>query len=506
MIFKSVNILSFIAAAAMIVSCGDSKSNEPQTPQNPGQNDNNQGGDAGAEAADVWMLTTTSNRGSDLKQSYIEYKAGSSMAPSTIKLNPSETFQTIDGFGGAITGSTAYNLLKMSQADRTAFLTETFSPSSGYGMSYIRVPIGCSDFSLSEYTLCDKPGIENFALTDEETKYIIPVLKEILAINPDIKILGSPWTAPKWMKVDNLSNLAPYDSWTSGQLNPAYYEDYGTYFVKWIEALADNGIKVYAVTPQNEPLNRGNSASMYMTWQEQRDFIKTGLGPKLRQAALDTKIYAFDHNYNYDNISDQQSYPSKIYADAEASQYIAGAAFHNYGGSVDELINVHNANPEKELVFTESTAGEWNDGANLETRLVDDMEQITLGTVNRWAKGAIIWNLMLDANQGPNRPGGCTNGYGAVDLMSDNKSIRKNSFYYIMAHMSSVVKPDAVRIGTSGFSQPGLTYSAFRNTDGSYALVLSNRNQNQVNITVDDGSHSFPVTIPGKGIVSLGWK
>lgn len=493
-----VTILSLLALSAMMMSCGGEDQETPTTPA-PAE-------PAQPAAGDVRVISTTANRAKDLTESTIAFSTSDNMSPSTIKINPGETYQTIDGFGAAITGSTAVNLLKMTPADRTKFLKETFSPTDGYGMSYIRVCIGCSDFSLSEYTCCDKPGIENFGLTVEETGYVIPVLKEILAINPSIKILASPWTAPKWMKVDNLTDRRPYDSWTGGQLNPDYYQDYAEYFVKWIKAFEKEGIKIYAMTPQNEPLNRGNSASMFMGWDEQRDFVKTALGPAFEKAGLDTKIYAFDHNYNYDNMADQKSYPVKIYSDPEAARYLAGAAYHNYGGNVEELNSVHKACPDMELVFTESTAGDWNDGANLQARLIDDMEQITLGTVNRWSRGAIIWNLMLDSHRGPNRPGGCTTGFGAVDIDDDFKTIRRNSFYYIMAHMSAVVKPGAVRIGSSGYNPGGLTYSAFRNPDNSYALVLSNRKSEDAKATVDDGSHHFPVTVPANGIVSLTWE
>ena len=484
-------------SALLFAGCGGSGNEpEPATPTTP----------TAPTTGDVKALTTTDNRSKDLTESFISFSTTDNMSPSTIRLKASEEFQTIDGFGAAITGSTAYNLLKMQPADRAAFLKQTFSHSEGYGMSYIRICIGCSDFSLSEYTCCDKEGIENFALTDEETKYVIPVLKEILSYNPELKIMASPWTAPKWMKVNNLTDLKPYDSWTGGQLNPKYYQDYATYFALWIKAFNREGIDIYAMTPQNEPLNRGNSASMFMGWQEQRDFVKTALGPKFKAEGIDTKIYVFDHNYNYDNMADQQGYPTKIYADEEASKYIAGAAYHNYGGNLNEHNAIHKANPDKELVFSESTAGDWNNGANLQARLIDDMEQITLGTVNRWCRGAIIWNLMLDSKRGPNRPGGCTTGFGAVDINDDFKTIRRNSFYYIMAQMSAGVKPGAKRIGTEGFTKNGLTFSAFRNPDNSYALVLSNKNSEDVRATVDDGSHHFPVTVPAKGIVTLSWK
>lgn len=460
----------------------------------------------------VWMLTTTPDKSYDLSESTFKMENENSHCNSTITLNPSEEFQEIDGFGAAITEATAKNLLKMSETDRKNFLIQTFSPSEGYGFSYIRVPIGCSDFSETEYTLCDTEGIENFSLTDIETQYIIPVIKEIMEINPNVKILGSPWTAPRWMKVNNLNDLKPYNSWTSGHLNPNYYQDYATYFVKWIQALENEGINVYAVTPQNEPLNRGNSASMYMGWEEQRDFVKSALGPQIGKAGLNTKIYAFDHNYNYDNILSQKSYPLKIYEDTVASKYIAGAAYHNYGGNVNELSKVHKSAPYKELVFTESTDGEWNDGnknlvsENVARRLLSTMEDISLGTVNNWSRGIILWNLMLDESHGPFSPakGSCKTGYGTVDLMNDNKTVRKNAYYYIIAHISSVAQPGAVRIATKGTLQNVIT-SAFKNPDETYGLVLLNKNTDNIVVTVADGENSFPVTLPAKSIVSLKW-
>lgn len=494
-------IASALSAGALVLcSCGDeNKKNVPDVPTTPDTPET-------PVTGDVRVITTTSNRAQDLKESWIDFSTRDNMSPSTIKLMPSEEFQTMDGFGVAVTGSTCYNLLKMKPEDRKEFLETTFSPEKGFGFSYVRISIGCSDFSLSEFTCCDKEGIENFGLTSEDIHYVIPVLKEILAINPNLKIMGTPWTAPRWMKVNNLNDLKPHNSWTSGQLNPKYYADYGEYFAKWIKAMEEKGVKIYSVTPQNEPLNRGNSASMYMSWEEERDFVKKGLGPALKKAGLDTRIYAFDHNYNYDNIASEKGYPTKIYEDADAKQYLAGAAYHNYGGNKDELKVVHNAAPGMDLVFTETSIGTWNDGKNLGTRLIEDMEEVALGTVNRWCKGVIVWNLMLDEDRGPNRPGGCQTCFGAVDINRDYTKLTRNSHYYIIAHMSSVVKPDAVRIGTSGFSTNGLTYSAFKNSDNSYAVVMSNAKSEEIKVTLDDGTHHFPVTVPARSAVSLSWK
>lgn len=491
-------VINLSGCFLLLAACSSSNDNEIVTPPVP---------DPVPSGSDVTLYVTTTSLNRDLTKEAVSFGQGNSLAPTRITLNPAVRYQEMDGFGAAITGSTCFNLMQMTPADRTKFLTETFSDNDGFGFSYIRISIGCSDFSLSEYTCCDEKGIENFALQMEEKDYILPILKEILAINPDIKIMAAPWTPPRWMKVKDLVSKEPLNSWTSGHLNPDYYQDYGTYFVKWVQAFNAEGIKIYAVTPQNEPLNRGNSASLFMGWDEQRDFIKNALGPKFAAAGLTTKIYSFDHNYNYDNMADQRSYPTKIYQDADAAKYIAGAAFHNYGGNRDELNSVHRANPDKELLFTETSIGTWNDGRNLQARLLDDMKEIALGTTNNWCRGAIVWNLMLDSDLGPNREGGCKTCYGAVDIDNTNyKTIRRNSHYYIIAHMSAVVKPGAVRIASSDLGDANVMYSTFANPDGTYALVLMNNNTQSKKITIDDGTHNFVYEVPAKSIVSYRWK
>jgi len=490
-----LTVACFLSTILIACSSGKNVSPEPPPEEKP------------EVKGDVTIYVTTNNRSYDFAKQAVDFNAQANMSPTTITLDPNTRYQTMDGFGAAITGSTCYNLMQMAPADRAQFLKETFSETEGMGQSYIRIAIGCSDFSLSEYTLCDKPGIENFSLQEEETAYVIPILKEILAINPHIKIIGSPWTCPRWMKVNNLTDLQPYNSWTGGQLNPAYYSDYGLYFVKWIQALAKEGIDIYAVTPQNEPLNRGNSASLFMGWQEQQHFVKEGLGKQLKVAGLSTKIYLFDHNYNYDNLSDQNDYPVKIYEDEATAALVAGAAYHNYGGNRAELNDIHQQRPDKELIFTETSIGTWNDGQNLATRLMEDMQEVALGTINNWSKAVIVWNLMLDNERGPNRDGGCQTCYGAVDINKNNyKSITRNSHYYIIGHLSAVVKPGATRIGTKGYTANGITYTAFENVDGSYAFVLLNNTGESKKITLSDGTHYFSYDVPAKSVVSYRWK
>ena len=428
----------------------------------------------------------------------------SSSPSADIELVPTQTYQTMDGFGAAITYSTAYNLLKMSQTDRTAFLRRTFSDTDGYGFSYVRLSIGCSDFSSTEYTCCDNPGIENFGLQSDDINYVIPVMKEILAINPNVKVIGSPWTCPRWMKVEDLNNKTPHNSWTDGHLNPDYYQAYSDYFVKWINAYQSAGVPIYAITPQNEPLNKGNCASLYMPWPEEADFLKV-LTPTFKKNSVKTKIYAYDHNY------DAYSYPLNVYKTIdgyEGSEYVVGAAFHNYLGDESSLDIMHSERPDKGLIFSEASIGTWNDGRSLRTRLLDDMQHIALGTVNRYCTAVIVWNLMLDTNMGPNLDGGCQTCYGAVDInKNDYKTINLNSHYYVIAHLSSVIKPGAIRIGTNekSLSTNGLIYSAFKNTDGTYAIVLCNTSEMQQNISVGDGKNIIKLIVPAKSVVSTKW-
>lgn len=455
---------------------------------------------------DVEVYVTTANKSMLFASIPLNFNTKPNMSfETTITMKPGEIFQKIDGFGAAITGSTCYNLLKMNQANRTKLLNETFDPVNGMGYSYVRISIGCSDFSMDEYTCCDTKGIENFAIHELDKRDLFPILKEILAINPNLKILASPWTCPRWMKVNNLTDLQPYNSWTSGQLNPIYYQDYATYFVKYIQAFKAEGINIESITIQNEPLNRGNSASLYMSWQEQAAFVKSALGPKFTEAGIATKVIVFDHNYNYDNISDQMSYPVKIYLDSEVAKYVDGAAYHAYSGDKSELLNVHNAYPSKNLYFTEMSIGTWN--YSFDGDLMWSMRELGIGTLNNFSKSVIVWNFMLDEKGSPYRPGGCNTCYGAVDINTkDYSTLDRKSHFYVIGHLSKAISAGATRIATSGFQTSGLYYTAVLNTDGTYGVVLQNDSDNSIKLTLADETHSFVYNIPSKSIASCRWK
>ena len=460
-----------------------------------------------AYADQVRIYTTTANGTKKLEYSGI--RSSRSKLSRHITLQPATTYQEMDGFGYAITSSAAYNLLKMAEADRRAFLTRTFSRTDGYGVSYVRISIGCSDFSSTEYSLCDSPGLENFRLHSDETQFVIPVLKEILAINPDLKIMAAPWTCPKWMKVKSLSERVGYDSWTSGSLNPAHYQTYADYFVRFVQAFAAEGIPIYAVTPQNEPLNRGNCASIYMPWDEEAAFLNK-LAPAIAHAGITTKIYCFDHNYNYDNISSQQDYPIQFYnaldPDMDGRELVVGSAWHDYGGSVTELDDINQKAPDKEVIFTETSIGTWNDGRNLSSRLLADMKNLVYNTVTRKSKAVMVWNFMLDLNRGPNLDGGCQTCYGAVDIdQNDYHTLTYNSHYYVMAHASLAAQPGARRIGFSVTNAPAdVSFVAFQNPDGSYGAIIFNQGTSSVQMSMGASAAAYArFSVPSKSIVTV---
>ena len=417
-----------------------------------------------------------------------------------------EQYQSVDGFGLAVTQASCYNLLKMSAADRHAFLEEIFSRETGLGSSLIRVCIGGSDFSMDEFTWCDEPGLEHFAVHPLDEQYLFPILDEIFAINPAVQIIASPWSVPLWMKVGE-DGKTPLKQWFGGHLGEAYYRDYADYFVRWIKEMERRGYPILAVTLQNEPLNRGNSMSTYMSWQEQSNLIKWAIGPAFAAAGLKTKILLFDHNYSYDGDQGQSDYPVHIFEDPEANRYAAGSAWHNYGGSVSVLDGVHSRFPDKEIYFTEASIGTWN--YSFGDCLINDFRDIFLGTLGRWGKGVTLWNLMLDNQGKPYRPRGCSTCYGAVSIDPASYalgSIVRNSHYYDVGHASRVLQPGAVRLGTSGSSPVGLTCQVYRNPDGTYAALLLNESSSELVANIVGQTQAVALRVPARAIQSVLWE
>ena len=355
-----------------------------------------------------------------------------------IIIDDNQKLQTIDGFGFALTGGSAELMMKMAPAERSKLIRELFATdANNIGVSYIRLSIGSSDLNSFVFSYDDLPdGQTDMPLAKfdlyQDFKDVIPVMKEILSINPQIKILGSPWSAPKWMKSNN--NVR------GGSLKPECYEVYASYLVKYIQAMKHEGIAIDAITVQNEPLNSNNTPSMPMLPAEQRDFIKNNLGPSFQAAGIQTKIILFDHNL------DRIDYPLTTLRDPEAAKYVDGSGFHNYGGEMSAMTTLHNARPDKNLYFTEQMVVEKPGSSTIE--IAAQVKRLIIGATRNWSRNVILWNLAADPKNDPHTDnGGCPMCQGAVTL--DGDKVSRNLAYYVVAHASKLVRPGSVRIAST---------------------------------------------------------
>ena len=407
--------------------------------------------------------------------------------PSThpvIEIDSTQRFQTIDGFGYSLTGGSA-DLIhgKLGTQQRRALLEELFQTAgNGIGVSYLRVSIGASDLDDHVFSYCDllpgetDPELKNFSL-DEDREHLIPLLKEILTLYPEMKIMGSPWSAPVWMKTNGLPK--------AGSLKPAFYDAYALYFVKYVQEMAKEGIPIDAITLQNEPENPHNTPSMLMTAEEQARFVKDHLGPAFGRAGIETKIVVFDHN------CDHPEYPIAILNDPDAKKYIDGSAFHLYLGEIEALSEVHEAHPDKAIYFTE----QWTSG---EGKFSDDLrwhvKHLVVGATRNWSRNVLEWNLAADSNFDPHTDdGGCTQCQGALTIAA---SVTRNVSYYIIAHASKFVRPGAIRIGSNIVD--GLHNVAFINSDGRKVLIVVNDNDIEKSFGIKfDGKNANTTLAPG---------
>ncbi len=458
---------------------------------------------------DVIAFVTKADRSQTFARSTFDFKKGQSISPSQIHYDKNTDLGVVDGFGTAITQASGYNLLKMSPEDRHQILLETFGKDYA-ASSLIRVCIGGSDFCVNEeFTWCDEPGMENFKIHPQDAKYVIPVLKEIYEINPDVMIIATPWTCPRWMKGTEKDPRKPYDSWKGGRLNPEHYGDYAEYFVRWIQTMEDFGFNIYAVTMQNEPLHKGNNMSLYMPWEDQAAFVKV-LGPALQKAGIGTKILAYDHNY------DNTDYAINVFKDPEASRWVAGSAWHNYAGNVSNLDKVVEAAPDKDHWFTEASIGTWcydkNGvfGGNFPAVFMNDFRHIIWGNIRRGGRGVTFWNFMLDDKRGPttSSPDGCKNCYGAVTINSkDYKTVTKNSQWYNMAMPSSVIRPGAKRIEATGVEQNNnFIYAMYLNPNNTIGVIIFNDTDEDRPLVFANPDFYVRYTVPAKSQASLKWQ
>ncbi|MDB5124567.1 MAG: glucosylceramidase [Mucilaginibacter sp.] len=399
---------------------------------------------------------------------------------SFITVDQSKTYQQMDGFGFALTGGSAMLINKMSPIKQQQLLTELFgNGENAIGTSYLRISIGASDLDDHVFSYDDLPAgetdtnLKKFSLANDRGA-LIPVLKKILAINPKIKILGSPWSPPAWMKTN--------DSTGGGHLKQEYYHAYSQYLVKYLKGMAAYGIPVEAITIQNEPLNPHNNPSMVMEAVDQANFIKHNLGPDFEAAKIKTKIILYDHN------ADRPDYPITILDDPEAKKYVDGSAFHLYGGKIDALSKVHDAHPDKNVYFTEEWVGA---PGNLKHELRFHMKQLIIGAPRNWSRNVIEWNLAADPNQQPHTPGGCDRCLGAVTINGDE--VTRNPAYYIIAHASKFVRPGSTRIASDYLNE--LPNVAFITPAGKLVLIVFNDSKTIKAFKIKYGDKEMPAVL-----------
>ncbi|MRX66714.1 glucosylceramidase [Flavobacterium resistens] len=463
---KKLQILLLLPLIAVQIKCGSSKS----TASNSGK-------------AESW-ITTTDESSKLKKQPDLVFNSDVN-SNQTITVDASQKFQTIEGFGFSLTGGSAQTILKLDKAKREALLQELFSrKNDAVGISYLRISIGASDLNEVVFSYDDMPEgqtdlkLEHFNL-GPDLKDVVPVLKEILAINPKIKIMGSPWSPPVWMK-DNGSSKG-------GSLQPKYYQVYAEYFVKYIQAMKAQGIVIDAITPQNEPLHPGNNPSMLMLAEQQADFIGNNLGPAFKAAGIKTKIIVYDHNCN------KPEYPLTILKDTKANPFVTGSAFHLYEGDISALTTVHNAFPDKDLYFTEQYTGSKS---SFENDLKWGVKNVVIGSMRNWSKIALSWGLANDEYYKPFTPGGCSTCKGAL-MIDQNQNIKREVGYYLIGHASKFVPEGSVRIGSN--IAGNLHNVAFKTPSGQIVLIVENDgtsaetfnikyNQKQISTTLNEGA------------------
>lgn len=410
---------------------------------------------------------------------------------SNIEVDENTTFQTIDGFGYTLTGGSAEVINSLSASIKQELLQELFGLSAAsIKLSYLRISIGASDLNATPFTYDDMPAgqtdvnLANFSLA-KDMPNLIALLKEILAINPNIKILGSPWSPPVWMKDNN--------SFVGGSLQPQYYSVYAQYFVKYIQMMKAQGITIDAITPQNEPLHPGNNPSLLMTAPQQADFIKNHLGPAFQAANITTKIIIYDHN------CDRPDYPISILNDPAAKAFINGSAFHLYAGDISALSSVRAAHPDKALYFTEQyTASNGNFGGDLKWHL----KNVIIGSMRNWSRIALEWNLANDAAFGPHTPGGCTVCKGAITV-GTSSGYTRNVAFYIIAHASKFVPPGSIRISSS--SAGNLNNVAFKTPDGKKVLIVENDGSNIEIFNIKFNGKTVATSLAGGAVGTYVW-
>lgn len=449
----------------------------------------------GPRTVSVWV--TTGDKSHLLaRESALYFKSGvvDSAIP-VILVDPGREFQSVVGWGAAMTDAAAYLIqTKLSAPQREALLQDLFGRDPGIGLSFVRVPMGASDFSRSHYSYDDRPAGEtdstllHFSI-DADRAEKIPALKRARAINAELKLVGSPWSAPGWMKSSG--------SLIKGTLLPEFYAAFADYFRRWIEAYQAEGLPVFAITLQNEPhFEPDNYPGMRLSPAQRASIIGGFVGPLFEKRGIRAQIWDWDHNW------DEVASPLGVLGDPAARRYVSAVAWHCYGGDISAQTIVHEKYADKDAYFTECSGGDW--APVWADNLKWNVSKMVIGNARGWAKGVALWNLALDETHGPHL-GGCGDCRGVVTINSATGEVVRNPEYYALAHASRFVRPGAVRIESS--APKGIENVAFRNRDDeSTALIVLNTATVASQFAVKTKGMSFVTSLPPGAVATFTWK
>ncbi len=460
----------------------------------------------------------TSASGNKLKN-ITEFTTGDK--PVSIKLLPEEKFQTITGFGGAFTESSAYLLNKLGKENRKKIIDAYFSK-DGANYSLTRTHMNSCDFSLSNYSYSPVEGdknLEHFSIKEDKDD-LIPMIKDAMAASEDgFKIFGSPWTAAPWMKDNN--------KWVGGKLLPEYYDTWALFFSKYVDAYKEEGIDIWGFTVENEPLGNGNNwESMHYTPEEMTEFVVNHLGPKLEADGKgDLKILGYDQNREH-----LKEWVEVMFRDEASSKYFSGTAIHWYASTYEvfpeELQYAHEKAPNKLLIQAEACIDAqvpvWQDdrwywkkeatdwgfdwAPDADKHLhpkyapVNRYARDIIGCLNNWVDGWVDWNMVLDTKGGPNWFKNWCIAPIIVDPQKDE--VYMTPLYYTMSHFSKYIRPGAVRIGLEKSDQ-ALLVTAAKNPDNSIAVVIFNDSEDSKSINLSLNNRSNDITINAKAIQTI---
>lgn len=441
-------------------------------------------------AVQVWL--TTPNQ-AHLLTRRPDIAFGDDAAPVTVTVDDSREFQRMEGFGASFTESAAVLVHdRLSAQARDDLMRRLFDTDTGIGLSLLRQPMGASDFALDNYTYDDVPGgdptLAAFSVARDDA-VVVPLLVQARQLNPALRVIGTPWSPPAWMKSSR--------SMIGGTLDPAAYDPYAEYFRRFVQEYAARGIPVSAVTVQNEPhYSPETYPGMLLPAAQEAEFVGRHLGPTFAGAGIDTGILAFDGNW------DGTAHALDVLADPVARTFISGTAFHCYAGDPARQDDVHDAHPDKAIYVTECSGGSWS--PDFAANLRWGVQTLIIEAVRRWASGVMTWNMALDQDAGPTN-GGCQDCRGVVTIDTVTSRITYNVEYFVLGHASKFVLPGAVRVASTCDGRDHVESVAFRNPDTSMVLIVLNPagEPRPFRVSCCDGAFSY--RLPAGAVATFRW-